>query len=229
MFVNILAGSMIGYYCLVVVTISYIKTANCARRLGRGVDQGFDSELIALRLPATQYIWNDKGSGSHVDGEFRRVHAPDNYYLVGDYGQSHYGASSGKVLALRAITDTALKRPVDFTRVWRDYGAGANDDGSFWMPVCEDGYTAVGTIAQSGYNKPNPAKFRCVRSDLTVQGKVGKLIWSDRGSGAHGDFSAWTVEGTSDCTLTGTFIGHNSHSKPSFTMAKCLKTSKLFL
>jgi hypothetical protein len=79
-------------------------------------------------------------------------------------------------------------------------------------------------VATRGYHKPSTNEIRCVRNDLVVQGKIGQLIWNDRGTGAKTDFGAWRIEPVnSQAVNIGTFYAHASHSQPSSSNAYTIK------
>ena len=71
-------------------------------------------------------------------------------------------------------------------QTWKDTGSGASRDVSFWTPVCNANYVALGDYCQNGYGRPSLSAMRCVREDLTAP--CGKTqIWTDKGSGARMD------------------------------------------
>ena len=68
-------------------------------------------------------------------------------------------------------------------QTWKDSGSWASKDVSFWLPICNAGYVALGDYCQTGYGRPSTSAMRCIRKDLTVA--CGKTrIWTDKGSGA---------------------------------------------
>jgi hypothetical protein len=150
-------------------------------------------------------IWNDKGSGAHMDGAFYRPLPQEGFYILGDYGQGNYNLPSEPVLTIRVKEDDpehpALKEPLDwqFVSIWKDKGSGAHEDGSVWAPVAPFGYVVCGHVFQKGYDMPTPAtspgldKYRCLRYDLATQVALGGLIWNDKGSGADKDVAVYRV------------------------------------
>jgi hypothetical protein len=168
-----------------------------------------------------QLQWNDQGSGGDRDAAFYRPLPLSGYYPVGDLLVTNYNNPDDNqvVVVVRDISGKALQPPTDFELIWVDRGSGANMDGSIWRPIAPAGYKAMGYVCNKGYSKPSTDTIRCVRSDLVMRGFVGDLIWSDQGSGAEGDTSAYGIicatpqEG--EATFSGgTFLAINSYNKP---------------
>jgi hypothetical protein len=83
---------------------------------------------------------------------------------------------------------------------------------------------ALGLVCSNGHAKPSLNAVRCVRSDLVVASSVGDTIWSDRGSGAKQNFSAWSLEPPAAAAgeinfAPGTFVGVNSYTQPATHVA----------
>lgn len=141
--------------------------------------------------------WNDSGSGADLDGAFYRPVAPAGWFLLGGFAQGNYNPPIGPSLIVQVEDDNPanpiLKPPTDYTLIWADHGSGAHMDGSIWHPVPPNGYVTIGYVAQHGYDKPSIANFRCVRQDYARQGKIGNLIWWDKGSGADSDVANYEI------------------------------------
>ena len=57
---------------------------------------------------------------------------------------------------------------------------------SFWQPLCNEGYVALGDLCKIGHGKPSKIAMKCIREDLTKP--CGKTqIWTDKGTGAWQD------------------------------------------
>ena len=159
------------------------------------------------------HIYRDVGSGSVMDGAFWRPAPPEGYYILGDYCQGNYSPPNGQVLVVSA-DDDSLAPPVDYEMIWNDSGTGGVEDGSVWMPIPPNGYTAMGGVAQKGYNKPAISRLRCVKHDLVTSGSIGVLIWRDVGSGAPRDVSIWSIIQPGSST-TGLFCPQPNYNPPS--------------
>jgi hypothetical protein len=173
-------------------------------------------------------VWDDSGSGADRDvGFFRPVPRP-GYYALGHYASASHAMPHDVVtIVVKEKRPGALAPPLNYQLIWTDSGSGADDDGAVWSPSCPTNYLALGLVTSSGA-KPSADAVRCVRQDLTAQAEVGDLIWNDAGSGAHSDFSAWSVEANGApegeaYVAPGTFIGHASHEKVSISGARALK------
>lgn len=175
-------------------------------------------------------IWTDEGSGAHNDVAFWQPVPPTGFHALGSIGLPHYNDPNGKVatLCVKAAAATlpgvekpALKRPLRYNFVWNDAGSGATEDGSCWNPQAPDGYVALGSVFQRGYNPPSLEAVMCVAKELVYEGVLGETIWIDRGSGADRDFGAWqinTLANPADAShglfAVNSFTGHSQDSKP---------------
>lgn len=173
-------------------------------------------------------LWNDKGSGAHrTIGLWRPSAASDalgQFFPLGDIATGSYrNINQRKVVAVvsdaNKVGGTALRSPDDYELVWKDAGSGARADFSIWRPLAPEGYVAMGMVCGVGYEKPSRNAIRCVRLDLTASAQPGDLIWSDKGSGAPGDFSAWSITPPDAAPgeihlAPGTFIGNGRYTKP---------------
>ncbi|PYY70403.1 hypothetical protein CRX42_11540 [Pseudomonas jessenii] len=182
-------------------------------------------------------IWDTKGSRSAPATFWRPTPAPDalpGYFPLGDIAVSGDLNINGKrVTAVvcegdpqgaDSLKGKALSPPDDFEQVWKDSGSGSTVDGAIWRPIPPDGYVALGLVCSNGHAKPSLNAVRCVRSDLVVASSVGDTIWSDRGSGAKQNFSAWSLEPPAAAAgeinfAPGTFVGVNSYTQPATHVA----------
>jgi hypothetical protein len=171
-------------------------------------------------------IWSDAGSGANMNGAFFRpvLTGMPNFHSLGDLAVRSHNATGQVIAVVRDVSDSGniLVAPLSYTRVWTDAGSGASQDGSVWRPNPPAGYVAMGLVANSGYNAPSLNAMRCIKAEYVIKGGVsGSVIWSDLGSGANQDFSAWGITAPQVSAGSGkihlspnTFIGHASHSKP---------------
>lgn len=181
-------------------------------------------ELLITFSQTFQYRWNDIGSGGDYNGSYYHPITTDGYFPLGSLGFREYYNPNGVwgVMVVKAKPGSeALAHPTDYILVYNDIGSGANDDGSFWTPVPPNGYVAMGTVAQSGYNKPSLTDVVCVREDLTVPGESGDFIWIDKGTGANMWLGTWRIEPPvagpheNAYLATGTFVGWDKWNPPS--------------
>eukprot|EP00957_Ditylum_brightwellii_P134082 10222509-Ditylum_brightwellii.AAC.1 len=59
-------------------------------------------------------------------------------------------------------------------------------DASFWKPIPVEGYSCLGHVVQSNYNKPSTNLIRCVKEEY-LEAANRNWVWDDKGSGAHWD------------------------------------------
>lgn len=173
-------------------------------------------------------VWNDKGTRAKKPVTFWRPStssdALGNFISLGDVAVAGYhNINQQKIVAVVSEVDrengTALRAPVDFERVWEHSGPRARANFSIWQPTAPAGYVAMGLVCGVGNDKPPHNTIRCVREDLVTQAYVDQLIWSDQGSGAHRDFSAWGVSPSQAppgqaYLAPGTFTGTEGYAKP---------------
>ena len=184
-------------------------------------------ELLISFAQTFQYRWCDRGSGQSMDGSYYHPVTTNGFKPLGSLAFSGYYNPDGLhgVMVLKAKAGSnALAAPVDYTLVWSDQGSGADDDGSFWMPVPPTGYRAMGIVAQSGYSMPSLDDVVCVREDLTVPGEAGAVTWQGAVMIAFLNFDyfrSWRIEppiaGPHENAYlsTGTFVAmHQQNSYP---------------
>jgi hypothetical protein len=137
-------------------------------------------ELEVAYCDSFEYRWCDRGSGLPIDGSYYHPLPADGFKALGSLGFSGYYNPKNihAVMVVKAKDgSTALASPIDYTLAWSDQGSGADDDGSFWIPVPPAGYKPLGIVAQRGYGKPSLNDVVCVRQDLTIMGEAGEYIW----------------------------------------------------
>lgn len=182
-------------------------------------------ELLVAFADSFEYRWCDRGSGQPDDGQYYHPLPPEGFKALGSIGLRGYYNPNGLewIMVVKAKPGSdALAPPDSFRLVWADRGSGADDDGSFWMPIPPDGYVALGLVAQRGYNVPSLDDVVCVRADLTVPGAAGSYIWRYRVSLPPSyPFASWRIDppdaGPHDDAYisTGTFVAWASGSPPS--------------
>ncbi|MHB2245564.1 Vps62-related protein [Pseudomonas fitomaticsae] len=180
-----------------------------------------------------QRVWDTKNLRSSPAGFWRPAPPPDvlpGYFSLGDLAIPEFSNITGTSVAavvreadspsIDSTKGKALSRPANFEQVWKDSGSGAKTYASIWRPIPPEGYVALGLVCASDHEKPSVNSVRCVRMDLVAPATVGTSIWSDKGSGAKQNFSAWSIEppiavAGEICFSPGTFTGVQSHSRPS--------------
>ncbi|CAN7311420.1 Vps62-related protein [Pseudoduganella sp. LjRoot289] len=171
--------------------------------------------------------WDDGGSGADNDVAFYHPIPPEGYYALGSVSMSNAEDPNGKYAAIcvRAGADVGGKAPLavplGYGYIWDDSGSGADDDGSCWRPIPPDGYVALGDVFVLGHDAPSGVQVMCVAAELVGEGKVGRQVWNDGGSGADRDFSSWQIDVSSAYYDTAdgffaanTFVGVDTHDNP---------------
>lgn len=173
-------------------------------------------------------VWNDKGTRAEKPVSFWRPSTSSdtlgNFISLGDVAVAdHHNINQLQVVAVVSDVDrvngTALRAPDDFEKVWEHSGPRHRNAVSIWRPIAPEGYVALGLVCGVGNDKPPRNTIRCVREDLTTHAYVDQLIWSDKGSGAARDFSAWGISTPQPLPgeaylAPGTFAGSEGFAKP---------------
>eukprot|EP00091_Calanus_sinicus_P021028 TRINITY_DN6045_c0_g1_i1.p1 TRINITY_DN6045_c0_g1~~TRINITY_DN6045_c0_g1_i1.p1 ORF type:complete len:150 (-),score=25.11 TRINITY_DN6045_c0_g1_i1:44-493(-) len=101
---------------------------------------------------------------------YRRVLVDNGNYnnmLASIPEQGYDGNSKGYVFTVPGREPWVYIEPTDYKLTWKsDIGIGEPKEASFWEPLCENKYVALGDYCQTGYEKPKTAAMRCVRRDL---------------------------------------------------------------
>lgn len=163
-------------------------------------------------IDSFEIAWKDQGSGGSMDGAFYNPNVPLGFHSIGSYGQSNYAPPSGTIVVVKAIEEGAIQNPIRFELVYNDRNSGSAMDGSFWLPIPPDGYTAMGILCVSGYNEPPTSSVVCLRNDLVSPADVGTLIWNDHRTASNMDGSFWHIRPTVGTSIqTGAFAGANGY------------------
>ncbi len=171
------------------------------------------SKIEISIVSSFELAWNDRGSGANMDGSFYNPTAiPIGFNSMGSYGQGNYDSPNGSVVVVKEIEPGALAHPTDYVQVYNDKKSGSKMDGSFWLPIPPQGYTAMGVLCVSGYGKPSNADVVCLRDDLVANGSTGQLIWDDKKSGSSLDGSFWQINVGAGTIQTGLFSGTGNYN-----------------
>ncbi|MCA6363962.1 MAG: Vps62-related protein [Bacteroidetes bacterium] len=170
--------------------------------------------LLQLTNDLTR-VWWDKGSGAKGSISLYIPDPEKGYAILGHTGYPSYKAPKSSFGVITFNTKNSFikwKHPVDYERVWKDSGSGADQDGAIWRPIPPSGYVAMGMMASRGHsNKPSEKAMVCIEKKFTKAIKADKscLLWNDKGSGADRNVSLWFN------SQLGTFWAHASHRVPS--------------
>ncbi len=144
-----------------------------------------------------EFIWNDKESGIKQQVVFYKPLPPVGYKVLGHYVQSHYGEPSARVLAVKAASSSdnegILAYPTKYERIWQDGNGDSNLNGTIWRPIPPVGYRCLGDVATTGHLKPDRKDIVCVKDSLVTEGRIGELIWDNRGRDAIYDVRVYSV------------------------------------
>lgn len=183
------------------------------RPYGKKTEKDSQGEPTLLVNVTNNYNWvyNDQGTGSHMDVTIFRPSPTDpSYFILGDYAQGNYAAPYGTSMIVKTVNDNPnyplLAPPVGYSEVWNDHGTGGDNDGSFWHPTAPDGYVAIGCVCNAGYDPPAIGNLMCVRRDLVETAQQGPLIWNDSGSGGDDDVALYGI-----AEVPGVFMAQSSY------------------
>jgi Vacuolar protein sorting-associated protein 62/Insecticidal Crystal Toxin, P42/Ricin-type beta-trefoil lectin domain-like len=186
--------------------------------------------LEVIFVASFKRTWGDWGSGADSDVSCWEPILPNGFQALGHYAHSSYDEPTTVMLAVRETEKGVLAHPVDYKRIWGDWGSGADHDGSLWEPIPPTGYAALGSVSVGGYDKPPLNKVVCVRNNLVIEAHIKDRIWGDWGSGADQNVTIYQITAPS-CTANneayisaGSFCGHQSYDwLKSSSVAKALK------
>jgi Vacuolar protein sorting-associated protein 62 len=153
-------------------------------------------DLLITLTSGYDMRYNDRGSGSPMDGTFWHPRSEGGFRPVASVCVAGYGDINNNRASM-LVADAgngAVAAPTGYSWVWNDAGSGASMDGSVWRPVAPAGYIALGDVATSNHDAPSVNDVWCVRADLVTTGVfAGDRAWQDRGSGGRSDIAAWPV------------------------------------
>jgi len=187
-----------------------------------------------LRLAFTDqfnWMWSSEGSSAD-DVSFWQPIPPEGFFILGGLIYPSFDDPNGKAWALCVQADEsdrgALAFPSSFSWIWDSVGSHCDAEGSCWLPEPPNGYSRLGEIMTQNHDAPSGAgayNIVCVRNDLVREGATGNRIWTDAGTGASHDMSAWEVIPGPDAADTGkvllaanTFIGHSNYERPTWNL-----------
>ncbi len=172
--------------------------------------QAADEQMLSLdTVKVCEYTltYQDKGSGGDKDMTIYTPLVPGGYHMIGGYAQGNYNRPNQCVIAVKPSASNArqttplLIEPANWRLVWADTGSGANMDGSVWQAVSSDkDYLCVGSVGQSGYNKPRISNYRCLHKCLLQGVNVPSFIWSDKGTNASKPVSIYKLANSNSFT-----------------------------
>jgi hypothetical protein len=145
----------------------------------------YPQKLYVQQVDSFVWVYDDDGSGAADDVSVWRPNLSQypGYYSLGDVAMPNHDSAPGSTFVVKGEGDL-LAPPVDYTYVWNDRGSGGDHDGSFWAPVAPAGYTCLGHVANSNYNKPSTDLIRCIKSAYVLPA-AADYVWSD--SQSHAD------------------------------------------
>jgi hypothetical protein len=183
-----------------------------------------DTPLLEVRVVSKEGIeraGSDAGSRADMNLTVYKPVNQDRYYWLG-----HSGNIDGLIMVRPLVPGAALKvESENFgDPVWTDAGSGKPYGYSLWRINPPDpSYRALGSIARlrkekTDWDKPRPEEIKglvVLHKSLCTDGTIGKMIWSDAGTGARQDGSVWQIlPKDKDGISAHTFHPHDRHSRP---------------
>ena len=149
----------------------------------------------------------DERSGADHNITVYKPIANNDYFIVGHLAERRYGAAQGASILVKDMSSSqnSFAKPIDFRRIWGDWGSGGAQNWSIWCPVCPNDFVPLGYVAMPGYELPTGpmAVFsghpfedvRCVNKQLATPANVhrDKWIYGDWGSGADWDLKVYSI------------------------------------
>ncbi len=162
--------------------------------------QVLETDGLLIKFSQTfQSIWNPKPVGGVISC-WQPV-TTDGFVPLGSLCLPNGNNPDGKygVMVVKAKSGSnAIASPVDYTLLVDGSSDNSPDfDASFWIPVPPAGYKAMGIVVIAGYAKPSLNYVACVREDLTLPGKCGSKIFTERlqwTSTGYKNLCSWWIE-----------------------------------
>ena len=113
-----------------------------------------------------------------------------------------------------------------FNLAYQDKGSDGDRDVAIYTPRIPNDFFMIGSYAQGNYNNPNQCVV-VVKPDnqsttLLLPPANWRLVWADKGSGAHMDGSIWQpVSSNPDYLCVGS-VGQTGYRVPNITNYRCL-------
>ncbi|MFP2925530.1 Vps62-related protein [Pyxidicoccus sp. 3LG] len=205
-----------GSYRLIAATSSPGANGGFKLSASRGILRPPTGALEVAYANQFTPVWNDSGSGAHLDGAFYKPTAPPGYYVLGDYAQGNHSTPTGTSLVVKELEAGALAKPASYQFIYNDRHSSADQNGAFWKPIPPAGYACLGILVKGDYETlTDRDDIRCVRQDLVTGAKAGNVIWNDKGrwSPQPHNFGAWeSVPSTALGLSTGTFAAKSGEN-----------------
>jgi len=151
-----------------------------------------------------QEMWNDHGSHSLNDFSCYKPIIPDIHTRSFTFGMlssipfdDYKNHTDGYVFA--SDDPTAFTNPKRYEMIWSEKGMEGDQKGSFWEPICPEGYRAVGIYCQSGRLAPSLTDMQCIAEKFTIKCNT-EWIWNTQNSEARWNV---TVSKTKDKLVQG--------------------------
>ncbi|WP_371804295.1 Vps62-related protein [Candidatus Lokiarchaeum ossiferum] len=167
-----------------------------------------DSGLLFAYTDQFTHKWDDKDTGNpflgNEQGRFELPEIPaddiyEGFYPLGCIGRGNWdnpdGIDYGLIVKDRT-NGSLLAPPTDYELFWKAATSeiGGHYSATFWKPIAPKGYVAMGMVVETGFVKPSTDLIRCVREDLTVQGKAGAKIWDNELTFHPNSISFWEID-----------------------------------
>ena len=169
--------------------------------------------IQTIKTASYNLVWTDRGSGARQDFATYRPAGQQGYYPLGDVAVTepwNHGRYAAPDFSSILVKDGSLQlaKPVTYVMTWSSRGSGSDLPFSTWKPVAPPGYQCLGEVGITSLDvMPSTDIIRCLPDQCVLQIHLEDHIWTDHGSGANQDFSAWSIPG-----LT-TYIGFSSHKQ----------------
>lgn len=128
--------------------------------------------------------------------------------------------------AEKQIITLEIRNVCQFNLAYQDKGSDGDKDIAIYTPRVPNDFFMIGGYAQGNYDNPNQCVVT-VRPDsqsspLLIAPANWRLVWADKGSGAHMDGSIWQpVSSNPDYLCIGS-VGQTGYRVPNITNYRCL-------
>jgi len=187
-------------FCLAMVMAIMSGLVVCvAARVGIGSQQGNSTRMLAgvsnvviKKFSSSNYgslYWTDKGSDADFDGTTFKVPPMDGWKPLGDVFKG--GERTSPYIGNLPMFAGDVVNPTGFAWVWSDGGSGADQDVTVWQPMPPPGYFCPANAVTMDENPPKTSDYVCLPARCLDRVEITDKHWTDRGSGADYDFTAF--------------------------------------
>eukprot|EP01084_Bolivina_argentea_P225715 381357_1 len=193
---------------------------------------GESSSVLVLRKEQQyDWIWDDAGTGSKLDGAFWKPKLNEGEAFVSFVGTTSRNQPPTNIIStiITSYPPNALADPIDYQLIWSDKKSGGKHSVWWYKPVAPIDYVCFGDFVSRSISIEDWDGYKCIHKDYvsseSEQDVKQKAGWNDNGSGASLNGQVFQVTVTGNPTqyyrmanhygssVDGPFYSFNTHLK----------------